>query len=827
MRNSIVRYGMLGAALLLLQSLAWSSDFQKREVEDSVDGPLEICAADLDTDGDMDIIGIVEQTVYWWENDGVGNFIRHTAGTNIKYDDTVSAGDLDGDGDVDIAVGGSRSMWLENDGSENFTHHNMTSEPYPEFAWIKKIRVKDLDLDNDLDVLCSKIYQGDIIKWINNGSGGFVEKNVFVNPKYTYFIDAGDMDNDGDIDVIAGAVDVEDILVLEYDPSLDKYTERVVDSNFIDPTDVVAVDLDQDNDVDILAASEGQDTVAWYENNLSMSFTKHVIATGFDGAQSVLAADMDNDGDLDVVGCAKDSCDIVWWENDGSENITAHVIDDNYGGVIDVITADVDGDGDADVVAPTFGGDRIDWWENNPLFWNQHFSGGSQGAQPAGWYDESDDGGMNAQIAYAATDSLAEVTTVSGQEWGKVLSYSADVNLNLYSTLEVTISAISGGTAKIAVFSQAGGWEEHVCSGSLAAPGTYSFDIPTASGWSGVKNLGVELISEGGNCVVTFDQVRIHREGMPSPTPTPTITPTPTPTPSNAYFENFAGTQGQQPANWMDETDDANFNAEIAYSAVSSLAAVTRTAEGEWGKVLSPVINCNVSVYSYVEVAVASVSVDASWKVGIQEAEGSWTYYNLSGSQTGTGTYKYNYATATGWSGTHAFRVQLTVEGAPGKAVEVDWVRVGGEETVLGAIYIPATPTFSATSTPVPTLTLTPTPEPTAQLAMNTPTPTATPTATPFVAANQVLPYPNPAKGKVFFAYTVPGAGKVTIDIFTLAGERVASVTETVNGGTGQTLRTAWDAVNVAPGVYLCRIVITDAGGQVLMKEKKKVAIIK
>lgn len=821
MRHVIIRYGMLGAILFLLHSPAWGVEFQKSEIEDYVEGPTNICTIDLDSDGDMDVVASVSGAIRWWENDGTCHFTLRTVTTSLAG--SICAADFNGDGDIDIASTKSNGIsWLENDGSENFTIHDVDNNFYS----ARSLRARDIENDNDVDLIVVSKLNGRTWGYRNNGSGGFSGINIDpVGTNGPVTVDAGDLDNDNDIDVIVGSIWWDAIFIFRYNQAYGNYYPRAtLASNFIEPTEVLVVDLDQDGDNDVLASAEGSDEIAWFEN--AGSFTKHTIASGFDGAQSVVAADMDNDGDLDVVGCAKEASDIVWWENDGSENFTAHDIDDNYGGVIDVMAADLDGDGDIDVVAPTYGGDRIDWWENNPLYWNQHFSDGTPGAQPAGWYDESDDGAMNAQIAYAATDSLAEVSTVSGAEWGKVLSYSADVNLNRYSTLEVTISAISSGTAKIAVFSLAGGWEEHLCSTSISTPGTYSFDIPTASGWSGVKNLGVELISEGGNCIVTFDQVRIHREGMPSPTPTPTLTPTPTPTPSNAYFEHFVGTQGEQPANWIDETDDSNFNAEIACAATSSLAAVTRTADSNWGKVLSPVIGCNVSEYGYVEVSIASVTPDTSWKIGIQEAEGSWSFYDLSGSQTAAGTYKYNYAAATGWSGTHAFRVQLTIEGASDKAITVDWVRVGGETTVMGAVCIPPTWTPTATSTLQPTLT--PTPESTAQVVLNTHTPTASPTytATPFVAVNQVLAYPNPARGRVDFAYTVAGAGKVTIDIYKVTGERVATITEHVNGGTGQTLRTAWDAVDVAPGVYLCRIVITDGSGQVILNEKKKVALI-
>ncbi|MEW6517145.1 MAG: FG-GAP-like repeat-containing protein [candidate division FCPU426 bacterium] len=129
------------------------------------------------------------------------------------------------------------------------------------------------------------------------------------------------------------------------------------------------------------------------------------------------------------------------------------------------------------------------------------------------------------------------------------------------------------------------------------------------------------------------------------------------------------------------------------------------------------------------------------------------------------------------------------------------------------------------------TATETPTATPTSTLVMPTLTATGTstpmPTSTPFVKAQTVVVYPQPARGQVNFAYTLSGQATVKIDIYRLTGERVASISETVNGGAGQTLATVWQAANVAPGIYLCRIKITDAEGKVVLDQKKKVALIR
>ena len=62
-------------------------------------------------------------------------------------------------------------------------------------------------------------------------------------------------------------------------------------------------DIDNDGDMDVVLASAGDDTIAWYENDNGdgSSWTGAQIDDDALAARSVFAADMDNDGDMDIV----------------------------------------------------------------------------------------------------------------------------------------------------------------------------------------------------------------------------------------------------------------------------------------------------------------------------------------------------------------------------------------------------------------------------------------------------------------------------------------------------------------------------------------------
>ncbi|MBW1787676.1 MAG: VCBS repeat-containing protein [Deltaproteobacteria bacterium] len=71
-------------------------------------------------------------TIAWYENDGLGNFTTNTITTSDVNVWCVFAADMDGDGDMDV-ISASESYsndsitWYENDGLGNFTPYTITT----------------------------------------------------------------------------------------------------------------------------------------------------------------------------------------------------------------------------------------------------------------------------------------------------------------------------------------------------------------------------------------------------------------------------------------------------------------------------------------------------------------------------------------------------------------------------------------------------------------------------------------------------------------------------------------------------------------------------
>lgn len=340
--------------------------FTEHIITNDFDGAYSVHAADVDSDGDVDVLGAAywADEIAWWKNDGNESFTKHVITYTFGFASCVYAADIDGDGDMDI-LGTSELedslIWWENDGNENFTGHTITDTfmmPYSVYA-------ADLDSDGDVDILGAAYAADDIAWWENNGSENFTGHIITDTFDGAHSVYATDLDGDGDMDILGSAFTADDIAWWENDGS-ESFTGRIIDSDFRGAQSVYATDLDGDENVDILAAAYNAGNIAWWRNNGNKSFTKYTIAGNFSHASAAYATDMDGDDDADVLGAAITADDITWWENNGSASFTEHIVAGNFDGAHSVYAADVNSDGAVDILGAAYDAGDITWWEQKP-----------------------------------------------------------------------------------------------------------------------------------------------------------------------------------------------------------------------------------------------------------------------------------------------------------------------------------------------------------------------------------------------------------------------------------------------------------------------------
>lgn len=252
-------------------------------------------------------------------------------GFDVSSYSTPAFVDIDNDGDLDVFSGryNGRFNYYENTGTStaaSYTQRTGGSNPMNGFdvGFNTALQFADMDNDGDFDAIVGDYY-GDFHFYENTGSAGaptFVERTGGSNPLNGYDVGSystitlADIDNDGDIDLLAG----ENNGNLNYFENTGTagsptFTQRFGGSNPMNGVDVGTdsdpgwVDLDNDGDFDLMIG-ESNGNLNYYENTgsaASPTFTSRTGASnpmngvdvGFNSSPAF--GDIDGDGDSDLM----------------------------------------------------------------------------------------------------------------------------------------------------------------------------------------------------------------------------------------------------------------------------------------------------------------------------------------------------------------------------------------------------------------------------------------------------------------------------------------------------------------------------------------------
>ena len=324
--------------------------FTKKVVDNTVKQVHAVVAADLEGDGDMDMVATnyVDGEIYWYENDGTGEFMKRVLDANLEGAYPAHVGDLDGDGDPDILAAGYLAdtfAWYRNDGGGNFTRINIDTKS----DGAHSIITNDLDQDGDVDLVTSSQDAATIAWYENDGAQNFERHIVDTAAIGAKRAEVADIDGDGDKDIILASYDDRQLAWLENINMT--FTKHVFQTGVKGAYYVFPADIDGDGDVDIFHAAKLNNMIAWHRNDGTGVFEQQPIDTEAYGARSVLGVDLDLDGDVDALASSRQDDTVAWHENDGAGNFTSHFIDRMADGAYGIFTTDMDYDGDIDVLS--------------------------------------------------------------------------------------------------------------------------------------------------------------------------------------------------------------------------------------------------------------------------------------------------------------------------------------------------------------------------------------------------------------------------------------------------------------------------------------------
>jgi len=367
----------------------WSST----TIDNSFTQIRDVCNADVLLDGDLEII--------FAGNNGAGfaryydNAILHrnaifTEGTSIgsaisKDFASIDIGDLDNDGDLDIAalekpdnLGKVNATVWQNPGSatvSSWTTWNryiaMTDAPssgYVGTISVGMIKIGDLDKDGYLDIIWTYRFR-DTSTWrgvmmVKNPGNPWTNNwgtSRWTDDEYDLDVPAlslGDLDRDGNLDVVI--TDSSGIVHCWRNPgnpfsgnnALSKYTVGQVSGSMLS---IALSDLNNDGYLDVIGGCANNNIYIWENDRTPWNGwpSADILGSSNDDVRAVSAIDFDNNGTKDIVSGDASGRVTIWRSPGASYAFTSswsnYLTISHTGQVNSIAVGDIDNDGDADL----------------------------------------------------------------------------------------------------------------------------------------------------------------------------------------------------------------------------------------------------------------------------------------------------------------------------------------------------------------------------------------------------------------------------------------------------------------------------------------------
>ena len=251
--------------------------------------PRSAISADLNNDGlsDIAVANLITNNITIFKNNGANSFTsaNYSAGTGVSYPVSITAGDFDNNGRVDLATANNASKNITvytNDGSGGFSSNTV----YALQTGVSKpisITNADFDGDNDLDLAVANSNGDAVSIFNNNGSGVFTAGTTY--PTFGSDIKGvttGDFnsDNKPDLAVANWATNNIAIFINKYGIGSSTFTTATtisIGSSW--PISIATGDYDKDGKNDLFVTNYNSNNVTVLKNFYGIGSSNFAIAS--------------------------------------------------------------------------------------------------------------------------------------------------------------------------------------------------------------------------------------------------------------------------------------------------------------------------------------------------------------------------------------------------------------------------------------------------------------------------------------------------------------------------------------------------------------------
>lgn len=280
----------------------------------------------VDLNGDMfpDIVQVnpFDGIVAFQLNDGSGSFGQATIVDTGEEPTAVDAADIDGDNDVDLVVTNKASSTVSvfiNDGQADFIQGDVVLAGNAP----SDVKIEDVNGDGRCDLLVVSEFQGTSLLGISlgNASGSFDDCQFFGGDSSSLrpvAIAVGDIDGDLDKDAA---------ILYRHETTFDTHGGIFLNDGagqfseqpafFIglgQPKNLKLADLDNDLNLDIIVMHKFRNSVVVFPGNGDGSIQPHFELELAESSDDIVACDIDGDNDLDLIASTIESVSVL--END-------------------------------------------------------------------------------------------------------------------------------------------------------------------------------------------------------------------------------------------------------------------------------------------------------------------------------------------------------------------------------------------------------------------------------------------------------------------------------------------------------------------------------